>query len=134
MFILLIETWLKKYKFVNDVKISKFNVANASIALKNKKIEKNAITKNRKFEQIEQTTIIQNKIKTFFNNVNNNITNKFFFSHLSIYYWYLNQFQFLFYTFNFQHQYSRKYISYLSTIVSRSIFWYFCSICINRNY
>ena len=34
------------------------------------------MTKNQKFEQIEQTTIVQNKKKTFFNNVNNNITNK----------------------------------------------------------
>ena len=46
------------------MKISKFNVANASIVL-NKKIEKNAMTKNRKIEQIEQTTIIQNKKKHF---------------------------------------------------------------------
>ena len=63
----------KKYKF--NVKTSKFNDSN-TIALKNKKVKKNAMTKNKKFEQIEQTTIIQNKIKTFFNNVNNNITSK----------------------------------------------------------
>ena len=57
------------------MKISKFNVANASIALKNEKIERNAMTRNRKFEQIEQieqTTIAQNKKKTFFDSVNNN--------------------------------------------------------------
>ena len=56
----------RKYKFVNDVKISKFNVTNASTALKNEKIERNAMTKNRKFEQIEQveqTTIVQQNIK-----------------------------------------------------------------------
>ena len=47
------------------MKISKFNAANASTVLKNEKIEKNAMTKNRKFEQIEQTTIIQNKKKHF---------------------------------------------------------------------
>ena len=46
VFISLIETWLKKYKFVYDVKILKFNVTNVSIVLKNKKIKKNAITKN----------------------------------------------------------------------------------------
>ena len=65
MFISLIETWLKKYKFVYDVKILKFNVTNASIARKNEKIEKNAMTKNQEFEQIEQTKIVQNKKKHF---------------------------------------------------------------------
>ena len=63
----------RKYKF--DVKISKFNVANTSIAL-NEKVEKNAITRNRKFEQIEQTAITQNKKKAFFSSVNSNITSK----------------------------------------------------------
>ena len=66
----------KKYKFVNDVKISEFNAANASIVLKNEKTEKNAMTKNQKFEQIEQTTIVQNKEKAFFNSVSNNITSR----------------------------------------------------------
>ena len=66
----------KKYKF--NVKISKFSASNA-IALKNEKIEKNAITKNQKFEQIEQTKIIQNKKKTFFSNVINNTHKKNFF-------------------------------------------------------
>ena len=47
------------------MKISKFNVANVSIVLKNEKIEKNAMTKNQKFKQIEQTTIVQNKKKHF---------------------------------------------------------------------
>ena len=46
VFISLIETWLKKYKFVKNVKILKFNVANASIVLKNEKVEKNAMTRN----------------------------------------------------------------------------------------
>ena len=46
------------------MKISKFNVSNA-IALKNEKTKKNAMTKNQKFEQIEQTKIIQNKKKYF---------------------------------------------------------------------
>ena len=59
----------KKYKF--NVKTSEFSVSNA-IALKNEKVEKNAMMKNQKFEQIEQTKIIQNKKKTFFNNVINN--------------------------------------------------------------
>ena len=63
----------KKYKF--NVKTSKFSVSN-TIVLKNEKIERNAITKNREFEQIEQTTVIQNKEKTFFNNVNSNTTSK----------------------------------------------------------
>ena len=53
---------IKKYKFVNNAKISKFNAVNVSIALKN---EKNAMTKNQKFEQIEQTTIVQNKKNIF---------------------------------------------------------------------
>ena len=69
MFISLIETWLKKYKF--DVKILKSNVANVSIFF-NEKVERNAMTKNQKFEQIEQIAIVQNKKKTFFNNVINN--------------------------------------------------------------
>ena len=55
----------KKYKFVNDVKFSKHNFTNAFFAfLKNEKIERNAMTRNQKFEQIEQieqTTIVQNK-------------------------------------------------------------------------
>ena len=46
------------------MKTSKFNVSN-TIALKNEKIERNAIIKNQKFEQIEQTTITQNKKKHF---------------------------------------------------------------------
>ena len=37
------------------------------------------MTKNQKFEQIEQTKIIQDKKKTFFNSVNSNITNRNFF-------------------------------------------------------
>ena len=45
----------RKYKF--NMKILKFNVSNA-IVLKNKEIERNAMTKNQKFEQIEQTKII----------------------------------------------------------------------------
>ena len=60
------------------MKILKFNVSN-SIILKNEKIERNAITKNQKFEQIEQieqTTIVQDKKKTFFSSVNSNITSK----------------------------------------------------------
>ena len=75
----------KKYKFVSDVKILKFNVANASIVLKNEKIEKNAITRNQKFEQIEQTTIVQNKKKHFLTMLIIILQTKFFFSHLSIY-------------------------------------------------
>ena len=75
----------KKYKFVNDVKISKFNATNVSIVLKNEKIERNAMTKNQKFEQIEQTTIVQNKKKHFLTMLIIILQTKFFFSHLSIY-------------------------------------------------
>ena len=60
------------------MKTSKSNVS-SSIALKSEKTKKNAITKNQKFKQIEQikqTTIVQNKKKTFFSSVNNNITSK----------------------------------------------------------
>ena len=52
----------RKYKF--NVKISKSSASNAAV-LKNKKVERNAITRNQKFEQIEQTEIIQNKKKHF---------------------------------------------------------------------
>ena len=48
------------------MKISELNAVNASIVLKNEKIERNAMTKNQKFEQIEQTTIVQNKKKNIF--------------------------------------------------------------------
>ena len=49
------------------MKILKFSAANALVVLKNEKTEKkNAMTRNRKFEQIEQTTIIQNKKKDIF--------------------------------------------------------------------
>ena len=69
----------RKYKFVSDVKISEFNAANASTVLKNEKVERNAVTKNREFEQIEQMTITQNKKKTFFDSVDNNTSKNFFF-------------------------------------------------------
>ena len=68
------------------MKISKFNAANASIVLKNEKTEKNAMTKNQKFEQIEQTTIVQNKKKHFLIMLIIILQTKFLFSHLSIYY------------------------------------------------
>ena len=74
----------KKYKFVNDVKISKFNVANVSIVLKNEKIEKNAMTKNQKFEQIEQTTIVQNKKKHFLTMLIIILQTKFFFAFVDL--------------------------------------------------
>ena len=57
------------------MKISEFSAANVSIVLKNEKLKKNAMTENRKSEQIEQMTVTQNKKKTFFVNVDNN-TNK----------------------------------------------------------
>ena len=59
----------RKYKFVNDIKISEFSAVNVSVVLKNKKIENNTITRNREFEQIEQieqTTIVQQNKKNIF--------------------------------------------------------------------
>ena len=40
----------RKYKFVIDVKIMIFNNVNTTTVLENQKIERNAITKNQKFE------------------------------------------------------------------------------------
>ena len=55
----------KKLKFIFDVKTSTLNNAEISIIIENQKIEKNAITKNQKFEKIiEKTT--RNHIKNFF--------------------------------------------------------------------
>ena len=58
------------------MKISTFNNVKTSIVFENKKTKKNAITKNKKFKQIDDKTI-QKHIKIFFfNNVNNNTNQK----------------------------------------------------------
>ena len=66
----------KKYKFVIDMKTTIFNNVNTTIVSKNQKIERNTITKNQKFEQIDNEIIQKYIKKFFFNNVNNNTRRK----------------------------------------------------------
>ena len=54
------------------MKISTFNDVETLIVFKNKEIERNAITRNKKFKQIDDKTIQKHIKKFFFNNVNNN--------------------------------------------------------------
>ena len=54
------------------------------------------MTKNRKFEQIEQITIIQNKKKTFFVNINHNTSRRNFFRICRFIYFVDSQINFIF--------------------------------------
>ena len=47
----------KKYKFALDVKTSKFDNVETRIVFKNRLIKNNSITKNKKFEQIDDKVI-----------------------------------------------------------------------------
>ena len=66
----------KKYKFVSDVKTSKFDDIETRIVSENKITENNSITKNKKFEQIDGEVIQKYIKKIFFSSVSNNTHQK----------------------------------------------------------
>ena len=87
------------------MKTSTLNNVEISIVIKNQKTEKNAMTKNQKFERVIEKTTRKHIKKSFFNDVNNNTIKKFF-SHLSNHqFCKLSslKFQFSFHTFYFCH-------------------------------
>ena len=69
----------KKFKFIFVVKTSTSNNVEISIVIENQKIEKNAMTKNQKFERVIEKTTRKHIKKSFFNDVNNNTIKKNFF-------------------------------------------------------